>query len=90
MLFMGRNLINKNIMSKNKHPQSYEKKLISSCDDELFMSGDIIISWRQKDEDKTEMLIPRFIITSQRFSVKDIVEYIRDQRFEIYLEKNPN
>lgn len=43
-------------MNENKHPQDYEKKLISSCDDELFMSGDIIISWRQKDEDKTEML----------------------------------
>ena len=43
-------------MNENKHPHGYEKKLISSCDDELFMSGDIIISWRQKDEDKTEML----------------------------------
>ena len=43
-------------MSKNNHPFGYEKKLVSSCDDEVFMSGDIIISWRQKDEDKTEML----------------------------------
>lgn len=43
-------------MNENKHSQGYEKKLISSCDDELFMSGDIIISWKQKDENKTEML----------------------------------
>ncbi len=34
------------------------------------------------------VLIPRFLNAFQGFSVKDIKEYITDQRVEIYLEKN--
>jgi len=40
----------------NKHPHGYNKKLISSCDDELFASGEIIISWKEKDQNKSEDL----------------------------------
>jgi hypothetical protein len=40
----------------NKHPQGYSKKLKSSCDDVMFASGEIIISWREKDQDKSENL----------------------------------
>lgn len=36
------------------------------------------------------ILIPRFLNSFQGFSVKDIKEYITDQRVEIYLEKNPD
>ena len=36
----------------------------------------------------SSILIPRFLNTFQGFSVKDIKEYIADQRVEIYLEKN--
>ena len=39
---------------KNKF--NYNKKLVSSCDDNMFMSGEIIISWREKDQDKNESL----------------------------------
>jgi hypothetical protein len=40
----------------SKHPQGYSKKLISTCDDLLFASGEIIISWREQDQDKSESL----------------------------------
>ena len=34
------------------------------------------------------LLIPRFLNTFQGFSVKDLKEFITDQRVEIHLEKN--
>ncbi len=40
----------------SKYPQGYGKKLKSSCDDLMFASGEIIISWREKDQDKSEDL----------------------------------
>ena len=39
-----------------KNPFGYLKKLESDCDDEVFSSGKIVISWRKKDEDKKEGL----------------------------------
>ena len=40
----------------NKYKTAFTKKLISTCDDELFMSGEIIVSWNQKAEDSSEDL----------------------------------
>ena len=42
--------------NKHKNKTIYTKKLVSYCDDELFMSGEIIISWNQKAEDPSEDL----------------------------------
>jgi len=35
---------------------NYTKKLESSCDDEMFSSGKIIISWQSEDQDPKEAL----------------------------------
>jgi hypothetical protein len=37
-----------------KSIMNYTKKLISSCDDETFASGEIVISWTTEDQDKNE------------------------------------
>jgi hypothetical protein len=40
----------------NKDSNSYTKRLESDCDDLLFSSGKIIISWTQKDQNPKEQL----------------------------------
>jgi hypothetical protein len=39
-----------------KNRTGYEKKLVSSCDCTMFMSGEIIIRWNELAQDKKEGL----------------------------------